>query len=53
MILSGIMMPYALPTPIRQIGALPPLRWYGIASRRVVARGGGARRGDRRSSSCS
>jgi len=42
MILSGIMMPYAfMPTPIRQIGALLPLRWYGIASRRVVARGGG------------
>jgi ABC-2 type transport system permease protein len=42
MILSGIMLPYAfMPTPIRQIGALLPLRWYGIASRRVVARGGG------------
>ena len=42
MILSGIMLPYHfMPTPIRQIGGLLPLRWYGIASRRIVARGGG------------
>jgi ABC-2 type transport system permease protein len=42
MVLSGIMMPYHfMPTPIREIGALLPLRWYGIASRRIVARGGG------------
>ena len=42
MILSGIMLPrHFMPTPIREIGGLLPLRWYGIASRRVVARGGG------------
>jgi len=42
MILSGIMLPYHfMPSPIREIGALLPLRWYQIASRRIVARGGG------------
>jgi ABC-2 type transport system permease protein len=41
-ILSGIMLPYHLmPRPIREIGALLPLRWYQIACRRIVARGGG------------
>jgi ABC-2 type transport system permease protein len=42
MVLSGIMLPYEfMPHPVREIGALLPLRWYGIASRRVVARGAG------------
>jgi ABC-2 type transport system permease protein len=42
MILSGIMLPYQfMPHPIREIGALLPLRWYQIASRRIVARGAG------------
>jgi ABC-2 type transport system permease protein len=42
MILSGIMLPYHfMPTPVREIGALLPLRWYQIASRRIVARGAG------------
>ena len=41
-ILSGIMLPYHLmPHPIREIGALLPLRWYQIACRRIVARGAG------------
>ncbi len=42
MILSGIMLPYHfMPHPVREIGALLPLRWYQIACRRVVARGAG------------
>jgi ABC-2 type transport system permease protein len=42
MVLSGIMLPYHfMPHPVREIGALLPLRWYGIASRRIVARGAG------------
>jgi ABC-2 type transport system permease protein len=42
MILSGIMLPYHfMPHPIREIGALLPLRWYQIACRRIVARGAG------------
>jgi ABC-2 type transport system permease protein len=42
MILSGLMLPYQfMPHPIREIGMLFPLRWYQIAARRIVARGGG------------
>ncbi len=42
MILSGLMLPYQfMPHPIREIGMVLPLRWYTIASRRIVARGGG------------
>ena len=42
MILSGIMLPYHfMPHPVREIGALLPLRWYQIAARRIVARGTG------------
>jgi ABC-2 type transport system permease protein len=42
MILSGLMLPYQfMPHPIREIGMLLPLRWYTIAARRIVARGGG------------
>ncbi|HXJ34999.1 MAG TPA: ABC transporter permease [Candidatus Eisenbacteria bacterium] len=41
-VLSGIMLPYALmPHPIREIGGLLPLRWFQIASRRIVGRGTG------------
>jgi ABC-2 type transport system permease protein len=41
-ILSGLMLPYQfMPHPIREIGMVLPLRWYTIASRRIVARGGG------------
>jgi ABC-2 type transport system permease protein len=41
-VLSGVMMPYQfMPTPVRAIGALFPLRWYQIASRRIVERGAG------------
>jgi len=41
-ILSGIMLPYQLmPSPIRQLGGLLPLRWFQIACRRIVARGAG------------
>jgi len=40
-VLSGSMLPYQLmPDGVREIGALFPLRWYQIALRRVVARGG-------------
>jgi ABC-2 type transport system permease protein len=42
MILSGITLPYSfMPHPVREIGALLPLRWYQIAARQVVARGAG------------
>jgi ABC-2 type transport system permease protein len=42
MILSGMMLPYQLmPHPVREVGMLFPLRWYAIASRRIVARGAG------------
>jgi ABC-2 type transport system permease protein len=42
MVLSGLMLPYQfMPHPIREIGALLPLRWYQIASRQIVARGAG------------
>ena len=41
-VLSGVMMPYQLmPTVPRWIGALSPLRWYQIGSRRIYSRGGG------------
>jgi len=41
-VLSGSMMPYQfMPHGIREIGGLFPLRWYQIALRRVIERGGG------------
>ena len=41
-VLSGVMMPYKfMPHGIREVGALFPLRWYQIALRRVIERGGG------------
>jgi ABC-2 type transport system permease protein len=41
-VLSGSMMPYQLmPAGIREIGYLLPLRWYQIAQRRIIERGGG------------
>lgn len=41
-VLSGVMMPYELmPTLPRWFGALAPLRWYQIGTRRILARGGG------------
>jgi len=41
-VLSGSMFPYQLMPPgIREIGALLPLRWYQIATRRVIERGAG------------
>lgn len=41
-VLSGVMMPYELmPLGPRWFGALAPLRWYQIGSRRILARGGG------------
>lgn len=42
MVLSGAMFPYQLmPTGVREIGGLFPLRWYQIALRRIVLRGAG------------
>ncbi|MBP1689782.1 MAG: type transporter [Deltaproteobacteria bacterium] len=39
-VLSGVMTPYQLmPDGVRQLGALLPLRWYQIASRRIIERG--------------
>lgn len=39
-VLSGAMFPYQLmPDGIRHIGGLFPLRWYQIATRRIIARG--------------
>jgi ABC-2 type transport system permease protein len=39
-VLSGVMTPYQLmPDHVRHIGALLPLRWYQIASRRIIERG--------------
>ena len=36
------MTPYQLmPDGVRQIGGLLPLRWYQIASRRIIERGAG------------
>ncbi len=41
-VLSGVSMPYQLmPTVVRHIGGLLPLRWYQIALRRVFERGAG------------
>jgi ABC-2 type transport system permease protein len=41
-VLSGSMFPYQLmPHPVRELGGLFPLRWYQIALRRIVERGGG------------
>lgn len=41
-VLSGSMIPYQLMPPgIREIGYLLPLRWYQIAQRRIIERGGG------------
>jgi ABC-2 type transport system permease protein len=41
-VLSGVMTPYQLmPDVVRGIGGLLPLRWYQIASRRIIERGGG------------
>jgi hypothetical protein len=35
------MMPYQLmPHGVREVGGLFPLRWYQIALRRIIARGG-------------
>ncbi len=42
MILSGAMFPYQfMPHGVRELGALMPLRWYQIASRRIIERGAG------------
>mgnify|MGYP000914764177 CR=1 FL=1 len=39
-VLSGSMLPYQLmPHGVREIGGLFPLRWYQIASRRIIERG--------------
>jgi ABC-2 type transport system permease protein len=41
-VLSGVMVPYQLmPTGVREIGGIFPLRWYQIALRRIVERGAG------------
>jgi ABC-2 type transport system permease protein len=41
-VLSGSMFPYQLmPSGVREIGYLLPLRWYQIAARRVIERGAG------------
>lgn len=41
-VLSGAMIPYQLmPAGVREIGFLLPLRWYQIAQRRIIERGGG------------
>ncbi|CAG1000750.1 putative multidrug ABC transporter permease YbhS [Myxococcaceae bacterium] len=41
MVLSGVLFPYQLmPSGIREIGAVIPLRWYQIGLRRLVTRGG-------------
>jgi ABC-2 type transport system permease protein len=41
-VLSGVMTPYQLmPDSVRWIGGLLPLRWYQIASRRIIERGAG------------
>lgn len=41
-VLSGVMTPYQLmPDSVRWVGGLLPLRWYQIASRRIIERGGG------------
>ncbi len=41
-VLSGVMYPYQfMPHGVREIGAVFPLRWYQIASRRIIMRGAG------------
>jgi ABC-2 type transport system permease protein len=41
-VLSGSMLPHQLmPHGVREIGALFPLRWYQILSRRIIERGAG------------
>ena len=41
-VLSGVMMPYELmPEGPRWVGAIAPLRWFQIGSRRIYAKGGG------------
>jgi len=41
-VLSGVMYPYQfMPRGVRDLGGLFPLRWYQIALRRIVERGGG------------
>jgi ABC-type multidrug transport system permease subunit len=41
-VLSGVMMPYQfMPSGIREVGSVFPLRWYQIALRRIIERGGG------------
>jgi ABC-2 type transport system permease protein len=40
-VLSGVMFPYQLmPSGIREIGSVLPLRWYQIGLRRLILRGG-------------
>jgi ABC-2 type transport system permease protein len=42
-VLSGVGLPYQLmPHGVRELGGLFPLRWYQIASRRIIERGAGA-----------
>jgi ABC-2 type transport system permease protein len=41
-VLSGVMFPYQLmPHGVREVGAMLPLRWYQIATRRIIERGAG------------
>ncbi|MCC6763960.1 MAG: ABC transporter permease [Deltaproteobacteria bacterium] len=41
-VLSGVMTPYQLmPDTVRNLGGILPLRWYQIASRRIIERGAG------------
>jgi len=41
-VLSGVGLPYQLmPHGVRELGGLFPLRWYQIASRRIIERGAG------------
>jgi len=41
-VISGVMMPYQfMPPGVRQVGEAFPLRWYQIALRRIILRGGG------------
>lgn len=41
MVLSGVLFPYQLmPSGVREVGAIFPLRWYQIGLRRLVSRGG-------------
>jgi ABC-2 type transport system permease protein len=41
-VLSGAMFPFQLmPSGVREVGYLLPLRWYQIAQRRIIERGAG------------